>query len=173
MIWVTLTPIEIEFCDQLAIDILAMRRLTGSQHTNNRRVSPARELAEGQIGTRCECAGKTYLWQTAWHIEIVQKAGELANLPDLEHPRAKIDVKGVPFHDRQLISPAKAIKPDWFYLLISAQEHPRYWLRGWCKGEALAQAPLKELQPNRWCHAILPGALLHPQELFNHLQGSK
>ena len=168
MTWVTLTPIEIEFCDQLAVDIQDVRRRSGSRHTNNRRVTPGQALAGQILGTRTECAAKTYLWMTAWHIELLQQI--VTDTCDLEHPRMLIDVKGVPFHDRQLISPAAAIKPSWAYLLVSAQEHPRYWIRGWCWGRELAQTPLKELQPDRWCHALPASALRPPRELLDHLQ---
>jgi hypothetical protein len=170
--WVTLTPIEIEFCDWLGLERNRTRNATGSKHTNNRKVTPAQEIAGHILGTRTECAGKTFFWQTRWHIELLS-AAQARDRPDLGHPRRDIDVKGVPFHNRQLISPAAAIKPAWAYLLVSAQEHPRYWLRGWCMGEELARAPLKELQPKRWCHAIEPYSpvLREPQELFDYLQG--
>jgi hypothetical protein len=163
-IWVSLTPIETEFCDQLAVDIQAARKASGSRHTNNRRVTPSQALAGQILGTRTECAAKTYLWMTAWHIELLAQI--ITNICDLEHPRILIDVKGVPFHDRQLISPAAAIKRNWAYLLVSAQEHPRYWIRGWCYGHELAAAPLQELQPERWCHALRPHELRHPSELL-------
>jgi hypothetical protein len=172
MTWVTLTPIEIEFCDWLGIERNRIRNATGSKHTNNRKVTPAEELAGHILGTRTECAGKTFLWMTRWRIELVSDVSALGNLPDLEHPRGNTDVKGITRHHHQLVSPAKAIKPDWFYLLISAQEHPRYWLRGWCRGEDLARAPVKQLQPRRFSHALWPNSpiLRPPQELFDHLQ---
>jgi hypothetical protein len=106
---------------------------------------------------------------TTWHIEILAQI--TSDICDLEHPRVLIDVKGVPFHDRQLISPAAAIKRSWAYLLVSAQEHPRYCIRGWAWGRELAAAPLQELQPDRPCHALPAKALRHPQELFDYIQG--
>jgi hypothetical protein len=66
-----------------------------------------------------------------------------------------------------LLSPAGAIKPDWFYVLVSAQDHPRYWIRGWCRGHDLHAAPRRELQPGRLSCAFMPGALRPPQELFD------
>jgi hypothetical protein len=166
-VWVTLTPIEIEFCDQLGIDRNTLRTRSGSRHTNNRRVSEAQAILGHQLGTRTECAGKTYLWMTIWHIEPL---ADPSKVPDLEHPRMNIDVKGVQQHHHQLISPAAALKHDWAYLLVSAQEHPRYWIRGWCRGHDLAAAPVRELQPGRPCHAFLPGALLPPQQLLEILK---
>lgn len=142
----------------------AARKASGSRHTNNRNVSEARVLTEAIMGVRAECAGKTYLWMTTWHIEVLQQI--TGDICDLEHPRVLIDVKGVPRHGHQLISPPKTIKRSWAYLLVSAQEHPRYWIRGWTWGHELAAAPLKELQENRWSHALWPHELRHPQELF-------
>jgi hypothetical protein len=167
MIRVQLTPIEVEFCDWLGAARHALRRRRGSVHTNNRRVSAAAAIAGDQLGARTECAGKTYLWMTTWNIELLD---DLTDVPDLTHPRAKIDVKGITSHQHALISPAAAIKPDWVYLLISAQEHPRYLICGWCRGATLAQAPLRELQPRRPCHVIASRSLRDPVELWRYLQ---
>ena len=170
--WVTLTPIEIEFCDWLGLERNRARNATGSKHTNNRRITEAGAIAGHILGTRTECAAKTYFYMTTWHIEILSDVSKLGDLPDLSHQRGNFDIKGVLQHSHQLLSPAAAIKPDWFYVLVSALDHPRYWIRGWCRGHDLAAAPLKQLQPRRFSHAIEPGSpiLRPPQELFDHLQ---
>jgi len=168
--WVTLTPIEIEFCDWLGVERNRARNATGSKHTNNRQITEAGAIAGHILGTRTECAAKTYFYMTTWHIEILSDVNKLGSLPDLSHQRGNIDVKGVLQHSHQLLSPAAAIKPDWFYVLVSTLDHPRYWIRGWCRGHDLAAAPVRELQPGRLSRAFMPDALWPPQELFDHLQ---
>jgi hypothetical protein len=169
--WVTLTGIEIEFCDWLGLNKHSDSRESGFVHTNNRNVSLAAAVADDQLGARCECAGKTYLWMTRWHNELIRDPVAIAARPDLEHPRALIDVKGVPLHRLNLICPPGKVKLDWLYLLVSAQEHPRYWIRGWCRGETLEAAPLKTLVKGRPCHVIAPEALRAPEELRRILLG--
>jgi hypothetical protein len=168
MIQVQLTPIEVEFCDWLGAARQAKRERAGSVHRNNRRVTDAEALAGHRLGVRTECAGKTYLWMTTWHIELLD---DVADVPDLEHPRAKIDVKGITLHSHGLISPSASIHPDWVYLLISAQEHPRYLICGWCRGSVLAEAPVRELRARRPCRVIDRGSplLRDPVELYGML----
>jgi hypothetical protein len=168
---ITLPEERIKFSDERGIARYMKRRQRGSVHTNNRNVSEAKAIEEEKLGMRTECAGHIYLPMTVWHNEILDDPTQVA---DLEHPSLKIDVKGIPYHLRSLISPVGAVKLDWAYLLISAEDHPTYWLCGWCMGDVLASAPVEPLQPKRPCHVIKQGSSLlrEPSELLELLGGS-
>jgi hypothetical protein len=171
--WVILTAIEAEFCEWMGKERYWLRRKTDSKHTNNWSGTDADGIANDIMGLSGECAGKTFLWMTLWRNALEKDTTKLFDLPDLEHPLALIDVKTIPTLGRQLIAPPGKVKNNWVYLLVSAEEKPRYLIIGWCWGSVLAAAPVKPLQAGRPCHQIRSDSplLRDPLELRSALQG--
>jgi hypothetical protein len=102
----------------------------------------ADKLAEDLLGARCERAGWVFFPWLEWHSEIVRDVSELPDLGNF------IDVKGVRLDRHQLLVPVTSIKPHWAYLLVSAQNHPYYWIAGWKWGdELIAKAQVMFARP--------------------------
>lgn len=107
-----------------------------------RNQTPEENLVEHVLGARCERAGWVFFPTLTWHRF---KTGAVDDTPDLGD---FIDVKGVRFDHHELLVPQAKIKRDWAYLLISAEQHPYYWLAGWMWGSSLIErAPLKHSRP--------------------------
>lgn len=118
----------------------------GRKPGNNLVATWEEQLALNIAGCRCERACKGVLEPIVWHAF---KTGNLDNLPDLSD---FIDVKGVRQDNHRLIVQKKKevpVRPSWAYVLVSAENHPYYWIVGWAWGAEVLTFNVKELQPGR------------------------
>lgn len=98
---------------------------------NNLRIPLDEQYATHELGCRTERAGKVCFSYLIWHAF---KKGSLIGLPDLGD---FIDVKGIPEDRLNLVVQVGGLRLDWAYLLISAENHPYYWLAGWMWGKEI------------------------------------
>lgn len=124
--------------------------------------TPGNHLAAGPhdldlhiVGARGERAGKVMLDPIEWHKF---KIGNLDGLPDLDD---FIDIKTVSNDQHALLVPAHKIVSAWAYVLVSAAEHPYYWIAGWMWGHELAQ-PQHLRFPDRPAYSVATARLHKP-----------
>src|SRR5271156_1824872 len=134
-IYVTLTPAMIAEADKVAH--LRMKRAIRDNLDVGRTATLEQQLADHILGARCERAGKHYYDPTKWNLGL---SGAFIHLPDLGD---FIEIKGVTEDRRGLCVPQKKIVAGWAFVLISAEQHPDYWIVGWMWGRDLAKEPLK------------------------------
>jgi hypothetical protein len=98
-----------------------------------RKATKEEQLNAHILGARCERAALVFFPGMTWHRHFTDFIGK----PDLG---SFIDVKGVGEDRRRLLSPNHNIKRDFAYLLVSAENHPYYWMAGWLWGSELIKA---------------------------------
>jgi hypothetical protein len=124
-------------------DSAAERRMNDADRYHRklgRAVSPEKQMQTEISAARAERAGKFWFDPCKWN-----EVNDSVHMPDLELPNGfKIDVKSIGRDTFHLIVPKDnpltswiTIKPEWFYVLISTQHHPIYWLMGWLRGEEI------------------------------------
>ena len=125
-------------------------------------VSEEQNEEEHFRGARCERAAWIFFPELPWNRLIIEDA----DLGDF------IDVKSIRFDWHELLVKKHKIKPEWAYLLVSAENHPYYWLAGWQWGSYLiAHAPTKHARPP--CYALPASALLPVWQLQKIVRDSR
>jgi hypothetical protein len=161
MIPIALEDRHIKFADRVARRRRAIAIAHNLEQGNNGQHNPVQALENDILGARCEAAGYTYCSPIHWNL---YQSGE-ADLGDF------IDVKGVREHQHRLIVQWDG-KPHWAYLLISAQEHPRYHVIGWCWGrEAMQEKYWSDPAGNRPAYFVKPSdsIIKKPETLLHEI----
>ncbi len=124
---------HIDYADEIAYK----RRQLGEQKRQPRNgvaLTGDEPLRYDTMGARCECAAYLYFkpLKAKWHAftggHITDESGE--KLPDLDD---YIDAKGRA-KDWHSLPVQKDAPKHWAYLLVSAEHHPVYLIRGWVWG---------------------------------------
>jgi len=130
-IWITLGPQQIACADEIARKRQGAAVLRQRPAHNGAPVDYERALSINVSGARCEMAGWKWLRPIKWHA-LAEDIGSLPDLGDF------IDVKGISKSRHKLIV-QKNDPPDWAYLLICSEQHPRYEIVGWLWGREAQQ----------------------------------
>lgn len=162
-IWVTLTPDQLAYADNVGLrrhnDCIA----NGAVNRNNRPRNIAVDLKNDQDAARCELAAHIGLETKHW-LEFA-KVGFGPKRPDLDN---FIDVKERKQSRHNLIiqydDPA-----DWAYLSVCSEQSPDFCIDAWCWGyEVQHQRFWGELVPGRPAYVISPIATVikNPRQLM-------
>lgn len=153
MIWVTLTPKQIEWAtalgDRRMNDCRAKDRKHGNdQHTNNPGRTPARNKEQDRRGAIAEAVVYSWLGGRAgpctwnyWSDDI----GKEKDYADIEVGGVRIDAKGIvnnTYH--KLIGQPGKVQQSWHYVLVGCEFSPRFALLGWALGRDILYLPLTE-----------------------------
>jgi hypothetical protein len=130
---------KIRQAEKAATDRRAYARSIGRTESIPDSVDKASEDLRGAL---CERAAWVFFPSLEWHAF---KTGPLDELPDIG---SFIDVKGIKLDRHELLVKVRNIKPNWAYLLVSAENHPYYLMCGFKWGcELIADAPKKHNAP--------------------------
>jgi hypothetical protein len=142
-VYVKLKPSQIEFAD----DIAARRSANAERYGLFDRITIPDNGKDAHIlGARCELAAKIYLDPVEWNA--YSEGNEHINKPDLA---GWIDVKGTVKEMHSLCVPANKLEDKIAYLLVSAEDHPYYWIAGWQWGRSIRE---KYKPEKRWVNGI-------------------
>jgi len=137
-VWITLLEKRVEFCRNLALEIIASKVEDGIDWGRNAAPPPEKSVYIETLGLCGEAAAMLYLSPINW---ITVRERKKFGLPDLECNGIKIDAKTRSRHDYDLVIQRNADR-DWIYLLATGSELHRICLRAWCYGhEAMMRAP--------------------------------
>jgi hypothetical protein len=110
------------------------------------------------LGARCERAAKICFEPIVWNK--LPPAAAIGDVPDLGD---FIDVKGVRLDEHCLVVKIGGVKMSWAYLLVSAENHPHYWLAGWLWGHEVATDD--NLERSFGPYIERPAYRIHPEQL--------
>ena len=161
-ITIILTEQHLAYCEKLALARYQSAVRNARHGTNGAPDSgPVAEKIHRQ-GVFGECAAYLWLSPIKWHT--YQEHG-LTNLPDLAD---FIDVKTVGNSRHRLIVQKEC--PDaWAYLLVNAENHPRYAIEGWLWGyEAKVPKYLTDPVGGREAYFVPTRDLRPPEKLKEH-----
>ncbi len=110
---------------------------------SDRKLTPEQQLAEDIEACRCELAGWVCFQFLRWCTELVDDPSDLPDLVGFSS--FTIDVKGIKEDRLNLVCPgASKLHRDWYYLLVSSESHPYYWLPGWMRGDEIADGSFRQ-----------------------------
>jgi hypothetical protein len=165
--WLILPDDWIAEADEVAVKRHDNARRNNRQPRNGAPDDDEAALGLSILGTRCERACKAYLDPIYWHAFV---ENGITNLPDLGD---FIDAKGVPTDSRRIVL-QKDDKEDWAYVLVSAQRHPLYLLKGWAWGNEIKRDEYWRDPTGNNRHAYFyDGELRAMGDLFDIVRGRK
>lgn len=129
--WIYLTPEFEALAEQVARNRDAAAKRLRLRNAYNPVAQEIIDYDKHLLGARTELASKFVLDPIEWHR---CEDGPIPNMPDLAD---FIDVKGVDEHWHSLIVNPEQLRPEWAYLLTSAEERPYYLVIGWLWGHEL------------------------------------
>jgi hypothetical protein len=150
-------------------DFVAQRRQDNADRYGyvhrNHLAAGAGDLPRHILGARTERAAKIIFEPIVWNKGL-DGAGDMPDLGDF------IDVKGVTSDDHCLLVWQGGVKPQWAYLLVSAEQHPYYWMAGWLWGHEVERPENLEQSFGPYVHRPayrIAAARLHPTYLLQRV----
>jgi hypothetical protein len=158
--------------DRVANDLFATSKRLARQHGNNLKASDAVNLWYHLEGYRGEAGLHEFFGGEAggsiWTPKVYRSRAYESG-PDVIFRGKNYDAKGTDKDDDERYGmnvQRKHARRDMRYVLVGVLYWPEAQLLGWCEGEIVLAAPIREWQPGRPCYYVERSRLRHCNELL-------